>query len=134
MKFRSAKEYLELSMTDGTPRKAFLTACVVGTILTAINHWETLLIGEYPPITKVILTYCVPYIVTTWDRFWESYHEHKLPNLQGHILRTFHIFLSRREIYLLSGNNPKLQNDIYYANNMLDLTRRRLWQQARSPM
>ncbi|MFZ9021353.1 MAG: nitrate/nitrite transporter NrtS, partial [Paracoccaceae bacterium] len=61
MKFRSAKEYLELSMTDGTPRKAFLTACVVGTILTAINHWETLLIGEYPPITKVILTYCVPY-------------------------------------------------------------------------
>ncbi|MFZ8972122.1 MAG: nitrate/nitrite transporter NrtS [Paracoccaceae bacterium] len=66
MKFRTAKEYIELSITDGTPRKAFLTACVVGTILTAINHWETLLIGEYPPITKVILTYCVPYVVTTW--------------------------------------------------------------------
>lgn len=51
---------------DGTPRKAFLTALVVGTILTTINHGDIILAGEFPPTVKVLLTYCVPYCVTTW--------------------------------------------------------------------
>ena len=49
-----------------TPKKAFLTALVVGTILTAINHGDVILSGSAPPPWKVILTYCVPYCVTTW--------------------------------------------------------------------
>ena len=51
---------------DGTPKKAFLTALVVGTILTTINHGDTMLDGLTPPVWKMLLTYCVPYCVTTW--------------------------------------------------------------------
>ncbi len=58
--------FLQMALGDGTPRKAFLTALVVGTILTGINHGDTILAGDWPPALKVILTYCVPYCVTTW--------------------------------------------------------------------
>lgn len=51
---------------DGTPKRAFLTALVVGTILTTINHGDMILMGQWPPLVKVGLTYCVPYFVTTW--------------------------------------------------------------------
>ena len=57
---------VRLIFGDGTPRKAFLTALVVGSILTIINHGDIMLRGEYPPSLKVLLTYCVPYCVTTW--------------------------------------------------------------------
>ena len=61
--------FFVLAFTDGTPKKAFLTACVVGTILAAINHGDTILAGEYPPIAKILLTYCVPFCVTTWGSY-----------------------------------------------------------------
>jgi len=51
---------------DGTPKKAIFTALVVGTLLTAINHGDVILSGLAPPTWKVVLTYCVPYCVTTW--------------------------------------------------------------------
>ena len=51
---------------DGTPKKAIYTALVVGTLLTAINQGDEILSGLTPPIWEVILTYCVPYCVTTW--------------------------------------------------------------------
>ena len=56
----------QLMFGDGTPKKAFQTALVVGTILTVINHGDTILLGEWPPLLKVFLTFCVPYCVTTW--------------------------------------------------------------------
>ncbi len=56
----------QMVLGDGTPKKAIVTALVVGTILTAINHGDVILSGLAPPIWKVILTYCVPYCVTTW--------------------------------------------------------------------
>ena len=51
---------------DGTPKKAIVTALVVGTILTAINHGDVILSGLVPAAWKVVLTYCVPFCVTTW--------------------------------------------------------------------
>ena len=51
---------------DGTPKKAILTALVVGSLLTAINHGDVILSNLAPAPWKVILTYCVPYCVTTW--------------------------------------------------------------------
>jgi len=51
---------------DGTPRKAAATALIVGTLLTAINHGDTILSGQFPSLLKILLTYCVPYCVTTW--------------------------------------------------------------------
>ena len=57
---------LQLAFGDGTPKKAFFTALVVGSILTGINHGDLILSGEYPAWPKVLLTYFVPYCVTTW--------------------------------------------------------------------
>lgn len=54
---------------DGTPKKALLTAVIVGSVLTVINHGDTLMRGETPPIWKVLLTFCVPYCVTTWGAY-----------------------------------------------------------------
>lgn len=61
--------FLNIAFTDGTPKKAFLTACVVGTVLTTINHGDNILAGQFPPLIKVLLTYCVPFCVTTWGSY-----------------------------------------------------------------
>ena len=61
--------FSSLAFTDGTPKKAFITACVVGTVLTAINHGDNILAGNIPPFLKVFLTYCVPFCVTTWGSY-----------------------------------------------------------------
>jgi len=58
--------FMYLAVSDGTPKKAFFTALVVGTVLTVINHGDVILSGNYPPAIKVLLTYCVPFCVTTW--------------------------------------------------------------------
>ena len=63
---QSAPSLAQLMFGDGTPKKAFLTALVVGSILTAINHGDIIIQGDWPPLLKMILTYCVPYCVTTW--------------------------------------------------------------------
>lgn len=49
-------------------RRSFLTALVVGTIITAINQSEPILRGNVPPslIGRIVLTYCVPFCVATW--------------------------------------------------------------------
>ena len=63
---KEKRNFLQLAFGGGTPQKAFLTACIVGTVLTSINHGDSIIAGEYPHPLKVALTYCVPYIVTTW--------------------------------------------------------------------
>jgi hypothetical protein len=68
---------VEMAFEDGTPRKALLTALVVGTILTAINHGDYILHGQWPPGAKVFLTYCVPYCVTTWGAITGKLAQHK---------------------------------------------------------
>ncbi len=62
----SAPRLSQMMFGDDTPKKAFYTALVVGTILTAINHGDVILAGDTPPLLKVVLTFCVPYCVTTW--------------------------------------------------------------------
>ena len=59
-------DMLQLAFGDGTTKKAFFSALVVGSILTGINHGDTILAGDYPSWPKVLLTYFVPYCVTTW--------------------------------------------------------------------
>ena len=61
-----APQFTQMAFGDGTPKKAFFAALVVGTILTTINHGDVILAGDWPPLIKVMLTYCVPYCVTTW--------------------------------------------------------------------
>ena len=57
---------VRLMFGDGTQQKAVLTALAVGTILTAINHGDTIVAGHWPPLLKVVLTYLTPYCVTIW--------------------------------------------------------------------
>ena len=59
-------DFFELAFSDGTPQKAVMTALVVGTILAIINHGDFILKGESINYFKILLTYCVPYCVTTW--------------------------------------------------------------------
>jgi len=62
----SPPPFLQMMFSDGTPKKAILTALVVGSILISINHGDIILDGLMPAPWKIILTYCVPYCVTTW--------------------------------------------------------------------
>jgi hypothetical protein len=50
-------------------RRAVYVALVVGTILTAINQGDVLLAGEVTSlvIAKILLTYLVPYSVSTFS-------------------------------------------------------------------
>ena len=66
MEMRRRPPLQKLLFGGGTPKTAFLTSLVVGSILTLINHGDTIFAGESPSLYKVFLTYCVPYCVTTW--------------------------------------------------------------------
>ena len=52
---------------EATVRRALKVAAIVGTILIAINQGDALLAGEIPPLWKILLTYCVPYSVSTYS-------------------------------------------------------------------
>ena len=60
------RSFSKLAFGGGTPRKAAITALIVGTILVIINHGDSILAGDPLEFHKVILTYCVPYCVATW--------------------------------------------------------------------
>jgi hypothetical protein len=78
----SAPPFRELAFGGGTPKKAVLTAMVVGTILAAINHGDVILAGDFPSVWKVGLTYCVPYCVTTWGAITGKRAQWRLQNLR----------------------------------------------------
>ncbi len=104
-------DYFTLAFGGGTPLKAFLTACVVGTILTSINHGDQILAGNFPHPLKVTLTYCVPYIVTTWGAITG-----KLQRIATNVQN----FLNQNKILELSFFN--FENAItaaYYADSNL---------------
>ena len=81
--------FFEKAFGGGTPLKALLTASVVGTILTIINHGDVIIHGEFPNILKVMLTYCVPFFVTTWGAVlgkkyqWEKDYAQNFSNLEN---------------------------------------------------
>ena len=54
--------FRDIAFSNGTPKKAFLTACVVGTILTAINHGDVISCGSisttpegFPNLLRAVL-------------------------------------------------------------------------------
>jgi len=50
-----------------TVKRALKVGMVVGTILIAINQGDVLLNGGFPPLWKIILTYMVPYSVSSYS-------------------------------------------------------------------
>ena len=55
-------------------RRSLLTAMVVGTILTGLNQGDRLFSGSWESAFywKIPLTYCVPFLVTTWGALSSS--------------------------------------------------------------
>lgn len=58
--------WLSLATRPHVIRSAVIVALVVGTILNAINQGGVILSGRTPVWWKLILTYLVPYCVSTY--------------------------------------------------------------------
>ena len=50
-------------------RRSFAIACVVGPILTLINQWEAVSALHVPDMTKVALTFLVPFFVSLFSGY-----------------------------------------------------------------
>lgn len=61
-----APGFLRLACSGGTPRHALVAGFIIGTLLTLINQGDLVWAGEMPNLVKVVLTYLVPYCVTTY--------------------------------------------------------------------
>lgn len=60
------RDVLQLCVSHGTPKRAARLSIVVGSMLVLINQWEAITGEEAINWFKVALTYCVPYVVTTY--------------------------------------------------------------------
>ncbi|MDX1558984.1 MAG: nitrate/nitrite transporter NrtS [Marinobacter sp.] len=63
---RGCREACELAVGPGTPRRSAKLAVVVGTLLVLINQWEAVTGAASMDWLKVVLTFCVPYLVSTY--------------------------------------------------------------------
>ena len=64
----SHRDVLGMALASGTAIRALKLALVVGTLLTIINQGDVLLQGLSPDWLKLVLTYMVPYGVSTWTQ------------------------------------------------------------------
>jgi hypothetical protein len=53
-------------LSDGVPKRSFIVALIVGTILNLINQGDALFGAASLNVTKGLLTYVVPYCVATY--------------------------------------------------------------------
>ena len=51
----------------GNMMRALKVALVVGTALTMINQGDQIWSGTMPPVWKILLTYLVPYLVSSYS-------------------------------------------------------------------
>jgi hypothetical protein len=56
----------QCAVSDGVPRRSLYVAVVVGTILNLINQGDAMLAGGAINWAKIVLTYAVPYLVSTY--------------------------------------------------------------------
>jgi hypothetical protein len=57
---------LDIIFARGIVRRSLIIALIVGTILNAINQGDAAVDGQALNWWKVALTYCVPYLVSTY--------------------------------------------------------------------
>lgn len=60
---------LALFFSPPIAKRALVVAVVAGTLLTIVNQWQGLFGEEHIDWTKVVLTYCVPYLVSSASSF-----------------------------------------------------------------
>lgn len=71
---KRCKEACEFAVSHGTPKRAAKLALVVGTLLTLINQWEAVTGQADLDWIKMVLTYCVPYLVSTYTSVSKDLH------------------------------------------------------------
>lgn len=74
---RWSREAGELAVSHGTPWRAAKLAAVVGTLLVVINQWEAVTGTASMDWLKVMLTYCVPYLVSTYTSVSKDLHSRR---------------------------------------------------------
>jgi hypothetical protein len=67
------KIMLQLAWLPDTRIRALKLAAVVGSILFLINQWEACLGEALVQWAKAVLTYCVPYLVSTYTSVMKDY-------------------------------------------------------------
>jgi hypothetical protein len=60
------REILSLCLSDGIPKRSLGVALIVGTVLNLINQGDAMFGVAELNVTKVMLTYAVPYCVATY--------------------------------------------------------------------
>jgi hypothetical protein len=54
------------ALSEGVPQRSLWVALIVGTVLNLINQGDSLLAGQRLDLAKIVLTYLVPYLVSTY--------------------------------------------------------------------
>lgn len=60
-------QFLDALVARRTVFRALKVCSVVGTILILINQGDMIVLGEFPPLWKIIFTYLVPYCVSSYS-------------------------------------------------------------------
>ena len=60
------------AISDGVPRRSLVVALLVGALLNLINQGDALFAGRRLDWVKILLTFAVPYFVSTYGAV--SYH------------------------------------------------------------
>ena len=61
------QSFLHYWTEKSTVVRALKISMFVGSCLTIINHGDMFLAGGAPPVWKVLMTYCVPYCVSSFS-------------------------------------------------------------------
>jgi hypothetical protein len=69
---------LQRALSPQVMRQSLLVSFVVGSILNVINQGDALMGGQPISIFKVVLTYCVPFLVSTYGA-WSMAKSMKRP-------------------------------------------------------
>ena len=69
------------AISDGVPKRSLVIALIVGTILNLINQGDVLVAGAALDMVKLLLTYVVPYCVSTYGAV--SYRLHAARTTTG---------------------------------------------------
>ena len=60
------RKFLALCFSDGVPKRSLVVAVIVGTILNLINQGDAIFGHSSINLTKLLLTFAVPYCVATY--------------------------------------------------------------------
>lgn len=69
MEWSELRYFIKCACMRGTIVRALKVACVITPILTVVNHSQEIVALDFSPrfILQALLTFCVPYLVSTYS-------------------------------------------------------------------